>query len=41
MIFEKEMEFERFTVKKQKGIFYQSYGIDYATIEKEKGKAIG
>lgn len=41
VIFEKEMEFERFTVKKQKGIFYQSYGIDYATIEKEKGKAIG
>lgn len=40
VIFEKEMEFERFTVKKQKGIFYQSYGIDYATIEKEKGKAI-
>lgn len=40
VIFEKEMEFERFTVKKQKGIFYQSYGIDYATTEKEKGKAI-
>ena len=37
VIFEKSIEFERFTVKKQKGVFYQSYGIDYEAIEKEKG----
>lgn len=35
VIFEKEMKFERFTVKKQKGISYQSYGINYETIRKE------
>lgn len=35
VIFEKSIEFERFTVKKQKGVFYQSYGINYETIRRE------
>ena len=35
VIFEKEIEFERFAVKKQKGISYQSYGINYEIIRKE------